>query len=66
MYAAVCTIVGMVIAGTKFYYGLFNDIEHAFVQINRIDTIVDKLDVNLDELKIEVAILKNTIKDGKE
>jgi hypothetical protein len=61
IYAAILTILGVVIVGTKFYYGLYMNIEHAFVQINRIDNIVDKLDMNLDKLTIEVAVLKNSL-----
>lgn len=57
-YSAICAIIIAIIITTKFYYGLYINVEHAFVNINKITNTLDKLDSTLDKLTIEVEVLK--------
>ena len=65
IYSAICAIICVIVIVTKFYYGLYLNIEHTFVQIDKITNTLTKLDSDLDNLTIEVEVLKKII-DKKE
>lgn len=60
-YSAICAIICVIIIGTKFYYGLYLNIQNAFVQINKITNTLDKLDSDVDNLTVEIEVLKKII-----
>ena len=66
-YASMCALISGIVSSvvilTKSYYTLTMNMHHIEREIKNVNIDLNTLDLNLDKLIIEVAILKHQVKN---